>query len=219
MDLLFKIILTLHILGGATGLMTGSINIARHKGDKVHRKTGRVFMCAMLTAGFSALILSIMHPNFFLFVVGVFTLYMTATGRRFLFFKKNDHKSPMSFDWFLTITMLVASLVFITLGVLKLLKGNTFGIALIVFGILGIRFIRTDITNYRGKSKIKNYWLTGHLQRMIGSYIAALTAFLVVNSDYVPEILPPFFVWILPTILLVPFIFKWTKKYKVETPV
>jgi len=216
MDLLFKIILILHILGGATGLFTGTINISRHKGDKVHRLIGSVFMYAMLTAGFSALVLSALHPNFFLFIVGVFTLYMTATGRRFLFFKKHSDQKIQAIDWFLTITMLTASIVFIVLGALKLFKGNTFGIALIIFGILGIRFTRTDITNYRGKSKIKNYWLTGHLQRMTGSYIAALTAFLVVNEDFIPDIFPAFLAWLLPTIVLVPLIIIWTRKYKVE---
>lgn len=216
MDVLFRIVLVLHILGGATGLVTGSINITRHKGDLIHRKTGTIFLFGMLTAGFSSLILSAMHPNFFLFIVGVFTLYMTATGRRFLFFKNHVKKSPASLDWFLTISMLIASIVFISLGVLKLLKGDTFGIALLVFGFLGIRFTRVDMTNYNGKSKIKNYWLTGHLQRMIGSYIAALTAFQVVNGNYIPEVFPAFLVWILPTIILVPFIIRWTRKYKVE---
>jgi len=212
MDLLFKIILILHILGGAIGLITGSINISRPKGDKTHKQVGSVFMVAMLTAGFSSLVLSVLHPNFFLFVVGVFTIYLTATGRRSLYFKQTQ-KTPQVIDWILTITMLLASIVFIGLGVIKLLKGNTFSIALIVFGVLGIRFSRTDIINYRGKSKLKNHWLTGHLQRMIGSYIAALTAFLVVNGNYIPDIFPAFLVWILPTIVLLPFIIRWTRKF------
>ena len=134
MDIFFIIILVLHILGGSIGLITGTINIARRKGDRIHKKTGKVFLFSMLTTGFSALILSVLHPNFFLFIVGVFTLYLTATGKRSLFFNRKINQSPQAIDWFMTITMLLASIVFFVLGALKVYQGNTFAVTLIVFG-------------------------------------------------------------------------------------
>jgi Na+/phosphate symporter len=45
---------------------------------------------------------------------------------------------------------------------------------------------------------------------MIGSYITALTAFIVVNDiPYIPSIIK----WIGPSIILIPLIFIWQKKY------
>ena len=88
MQTLFQIFLVLHITGGAVGLLSGTINIIRKKGDKKHKLVGKFFLYGMLLAGFSALVLSVLHPNYFLFIVGVFTLYMTGTGERYLYLKK-----------------------------------------------------------------------------------------------------------------------------------
>ena len=88
MDILFKTFLALHILGGATGLITGTINMVRKKGDKRHKQAGKIFLYAMLTAGVSSLVLSVLHSNYFLFIVGVFTIYLVSTGERYLFLKK-----------------------------------------------------------------------------------------------------------------------------------
>jgi len=48
-------------------------------------------------------------------------------------------------------------------------------------------------------------------------YIAATTAFLVVNlpQDILPGYLN-FIPWLTPTVILVPLIFKWTRKYEVK---
>jgi Na+/phosphate symporter len=55
-----------------------------------------------------------------------------------------------------------------------------------------------------------NYFLKSHIGRMIGSYITALTAFIVVNDiPYIPSIIK----WIGPSIILIPLIFIWQKKY------
>jgi len=50
---------------------------------------------------------------------------------------------------------------------------------------------------------------------MMGSYIAAVTAFLLVNN----EILPPVSVWLLPTVVIAPLITIWTRRYKVDKAV
>ncbi|MBK9024161.1 MAG: DUF2306 domain-containing protein [Saprospiraceae bacterium] len=65
MDTLFKIFLIIHIIGGSVGLITGTINIIRKKADKNHRLIGTIFVYAMITAGFSSLVLSILHTNYF----------------------------------------------------------------------------------------------------------------------------------------------------------
>jgi len=87
MDTFFTIFLVLHIIGGSVGLLTGSINLVMRKGDRKHKMVGRVFVYSMLTAGLSALILSVVHPNYFLFMVGVFTIYMVGTGNRYIYLR------------------------------------------------------------------------------------------------------------------------------------
>lgn len=171
----------------------------------------------MLLAGSSSLVVSTLHSNSFLFIVGVFTLYLVSTGNRYIYLKMLGHsQKPTILDWSITICMLVTGIVFIIFGIHHLLTHNNFGIVFIVFGFIGLRFVRMDIGNYKGKVKAKNYWLLAHLQRMTAGYIAATTAFLVVNAKYVPIALPPVIIWLLPTAILTPLIFKWSKKYYVK---
>ncbi len=217
MDILFNTLLTLHIIGGATGLIAGSLNIARKKGDKNHQLTGKVFTYSMLTSGFSALLLALLHPNYFLFIVGIFTIYMVGSGHRYLYLKLlAQEQKPALIDWALTIGMLVFGLGFLGVGAYHLIKGNNFGLVFLVFGFLGLRFVQADMGNYRGKPKEKNYWLLAHLQRMTGAYIAATTAFLVVNMKYLPDVIPGIVFWLLPTVIVTPLIVRWSRQYRVK---
>ncbi len=216
MDILFKIFLIIHIIGGSVGLITGTINIIRKKADKNHRLIGNIFVYAMITAGFSSLVLSILHTNYFLFIVGIFTLYMIITGKRYIYLKLLGSKQkPQMLDWIITIIMLVFGIVFIVFGIYFVVKSNYFGLVFIVFGYLGLSFVKTDFNNFKGKFKSKNYWLLAHLQRMIGGYIASLTAFLVVNVAYLPKV-PAFVFWLLPTLIFLPLILKWSRMYEVK---
>jgi hypothetical protein len=99
------------------------------------------------------------------------------------------------------------------MGVTSLLHRNYFGGIMLLFAWRGVSFIWQDYNTYKGNIKNTNYWLLFHLQRMMGAYIASLTAFAVVNA---PDNIGAF-IWVLPAALLVPLIIKWTKKYSFKT--
>lgn len=212
---LFTPLLITHIIAGALGLLVGSIVMVLKKGNKTHKTLGRVFSYSMLYAGVSSLILAIMHPNTFLFMVGVFSVYLVATGHRYLYLKERikNHKKAQVLDWLLSSFMLVFALGFIIYGILVLRTGNMFSLVLIVFGGLGCLFVKQDYLYYRAKVTDMLYWLRIHIGRMMGAYISALTAFLVNNSRYFPDYIPGFIFWLLPTLLFVPLILKWIKRY------
>src|SRR5688572_8723980 len=160
MEDLFNTLLLIHIVGGSVGLLTGSFNLFRKKGDKKHRTIGKIFVCSMLMAGISSLILAVWHPNYFLFIVGIFTLYMIATGNRYIYLKLlGKNQKPTAGDWAITLLMLLCGVLFIVLGINLIFRPDMFGIVLIVFGGLGLLFVKIDFDNYKGRSKIKNYWL------------------------------------------------------------
>ncbi|MBL0741531.1 hypothetical protein [Chryseolinea lacunae] len=211
MEKFFTPLLVLHIAGGAAGLLSGSINIVRSKGDNLHRKVGIVFLYGMLIAGVSSLLLAVLHLNYFLFMVGVFTLYLVGTGQRYLSLKNlGKGQRPALIDWILTVSMIVFGLAFIVKGGEFVFGGQTFGAVFLVFGFFGLRLARKDINHYQGKVRTKRFWLVAHLQRMIGCYIAALTAFIVVNNTA----LPPVVAWLAPVVLLVPLIVRWSRQYR-----
>lgn len=207
---LFQILLVVHIAGGSISLLIGFYVMVTKKGDKQHKLMGSIYFYAMLIAALVALPMSYIHPNYFLFIISVFTAFMLLSGKRYLYKKKITDVSKL--DWSLTFTMLFFGLAFIGFGVFNLLKNEFFGIVFIVFGLISMLFIKQDYENFTGKSTVKNFWLTTHIQRMVGSYIASVTAFIVVNNTLLPSVVA----WLLPTIAMVPLIIKWTRKYKVK---
>ena len=73
----------LHILGGLTGLTSGAVALSSPKGGTLHRKSGMVFVYAMLVMGFSASILGFLKsksPTDGNVFVGLITAYFVGTA-------------------------------------------------------------------------------------------------------------------------------------------
>lgn len=206
---MFNLLLIIHIAGGTISLITGLIILLSKKGNRKHRLVGTIYFFAMLTGSVIAIPMCYLHPNAFLFIISVFTIYMLLTGKRYIRMKKEQ--TVRFNDWIVTILMVCTGFVFLFFGLKRLLNSDTFGIVFLVFGLISLSFCYQDYINFTGKSKIKNFYLITHLQRLIGSYIAAVTAFVVVNNTILPAVVA----WLLPTILLVPLLTKWSRQYKV----
>jgi uncharacterized membrane protein len=207
---LFKVLLYIHIVFGAISLFVGLFVLLTKKGNTRHKRIGNIYYYSMLTAALISFPMSYLHSDYFLFIVGVFTSYMLLTGRRYLKIKEiSDVKTT---DWILMLTMLFFGIAFIAFGIYKIMNHNSFGTVLLVFGGISCLFVWRDKRNFEGKSRYKNFWLVTHIQRMLGSYIATVTAFLVVNNKVLPDVLA----WLLPTFLLVPLIVIWVKKYNIR---
>ncbi|MDG2432618.1 DUF2306 domain-containing protein [Flavobacterium sp.] len=196
--MLFKIILGLHILFGTTGLLLGTFILIRKKGDRLHKNLGKIFTISMISTGLCAFYLSYVHPNLFLFVVGVFTIYLSVSGYRMIRLKQvHQGQKPTFTDTILSISMLMASLIFVYIGCKYALAKEPFAVVFFLFAALSIRLLHTEYRTYTGKVTDPMYGLKNHIGRMTGAYIAALTAFLVVNNTF----LPPILAWSLPGLI------------------
>ena len=220
---IFNIFLALHVAGGGTGLLTGILSLSAQKGGNVHTKSGIVFYFAMLTVAATSFLLSVLHPNPFLFAVGVFTGYTTLTGRRYLTQKQKGLANQTdNFEKILVAIMFVFVLVFLYLGMSSLIKQNYFGIVFLVFGWGTFNMVREDYAIIQGKNTNPMLWLRMHISRMTGAWIAAFTAFIVVNGDKITALLPQnlatitfILLWLLPAFIGTPFIIYWLRKMKV----
>jgi uncharacterized membrane protein len=180
---MYTLFLTIHIFSGGLSLLLGTWNLLQKKGNVSHKKVGLVFVWGMLITGFSAFILAILKPNVFLFIIGIFTVYLVGTGQRYIHLKKlKKGQVPKWIDWLLTISMMVIGIGFVFWGIYMMINGDSMGMALITFGLIGLLSVRKDFQNYRGKARKKMYWLAAHIARITGAYIASVTAFLVVNQ-------------------------------------
>ncbi len=209
----FRFFLLLHILGGAAALTAGLLNIIRKKGDARHTRTGRVFLYAMVITAVSALVLAVLHPNDFLFAVAVFTLYMVISGNRYIVTHARTPFAHRPADWLITGVMALAGVWFLRWGIMHVQAADLFGTVFITFGIIGLGFVLQDVKHYTGKSLSRNFARLAHLQRMTGGFIAASTAFLVVNTSQLPKIIPGTVYWLLPTACLTPLIVYWSRKF------
>jgi hypothetical protein len=131
---------------------------------------------------------------------------MNYTGLRVL---KNREVKFKWFDWLAVIASVgVAGYMF-----------STGHIVLLVFGSILTMFIIQDIRiNLKNNESLKEAWrlrVLTHIGRMCGTYIATVTAFLVVNINFVK---PGWILWLLPTaigtVIITYFTATWTKKLK-----
>jgi hypothetical protein len=90
----------------------------------------------------------------------------------------------------------------------------------LLFGTLALLAVRTDIRTFRrGIAFPPRWWLIHHIQAMVGSFIAAVTAFLVQNGSRLTGMQEHQWVfWIAPTLLGTLYIARETRKVRSPAP-
>ena len=201
-----QILIYIHASTGGIALAGGTIALLVKKGGSIHRKSGLVFFYTMLISALLALIIALLpgHVSPFLFSIGLFSSYFILSGYSSLRFKKKNFS--LRFDRILAIFLLITGSAMIIYAFL--LKSNL-NIVLLVFGLSGIVFGIRDISSFKDRKTLRKKWLRRHIGNMTGGYIAAFTAFLVVN-----EVLPGLANWFLPTVLGSVYIGYWIKKVR-----
>ncbi len=214
MPSLFTILIAIHIAGGTAGLIAGAMAASVKKGSKLHNGSGKVYFYGMLLASLAALVISWLpnHHNLFLFAVGGFTLYMIASGYRVIFLKrqlKNGGGQFTILDYGIAAFAVMFGAFLITLAVLGLKNGSSFGVVPAVFGAICLNYARLDFLLFIGKKTLKATWISNHITRMMGALIATYTAFLVVNV----HIQQTWILWLLPTVIGSVLIAKFLKQF------
>lgn len=207
----FTVFITIHAVAGMIALITGTISVIAKKGGKVHKKSGKVFFYGMIVAGSSGIIASLLpeHYNPFLFVVGLFSIYLVVSGYRALGFTKIKTKAQLRPDILLAWGMMVVAVLMVLFGGYVLIKIDTIGIVLLIFGVIAFFNGYTDLKAFRNLKTLRAKAIRLHIGKISGGYIAAFTAFLVTN-----QILPTLLSWLLPTVFGTIFITYWLRKMR-----
>lgn len=206
--------LWLHIAGGASALLTGLGAMMTLKGSRTHRNFGKVYFWSMTAVFVGALALAIGHQKDFLLMVAFFSYYMTVRGYRILNLKKiGSGQKPSPVDYLITGISAAFILFLILWGVYALMQGAGMGVVGLVFGAIGTSFLVQDIREFFRPPREKMQWWYTHIASMGGSYIAATTAFLVVNIQIQNF---NWALWILPSIIGGILIARTVRKYKIQ---
>src|SRR5687768_3128467 len=73
-------LLPIHIVAGTIAIVSGAVAFYAVKGGRVHRKSGMIFVYAMLVMSSTAAVIASLQPNGANVLQGVFTFYLVSTA-------------------------------------------------------------------------------------------------------------------------------------------
>ena len=214
METLIAMLRWIHIAAGTLALGLAPAAMLTVKGGRAHRRWGKTYFWAMAVVASTAVVLGLWRPQIFLTLLAVFSFYQAFSGYRTLFRKRPAQgQGPGAIDWAAALVTLAASVALVVLGVLRPSPNwQRVGIVPVVFGVLGIVLAGLDAYKFTRPPTDPHAWWFAHMAGMLGSYIATVSAFSVVNFTFLPATVR----WLWPTALGVPLITLWITYYKLR---
>ena len=200
-----QLLLVTHILAGGIAVLGAALAIISDKGKRLHVLSGRTFFWGMAIIFLTAIPMSIINSNVFLFLVAIFSFYLAYAGMRFA---RNRQGVASLLDWIAIGLVVSSGLIMWFLAIFHFMNNNSQYITLTIFGFIAISLGYGDFRGYKNKSSIGKQRIARHLTNMLAGTIAVITAVLVTNVD----VEPAYIFWILPTIVITPLIIRWRIK-------
>lgn len=202
--------LVVHVAAGLLALVAGLIALGTTKGGRRHRQAGRAYVLAMSVVVVTALPLALVDGNYFLLTIAVFSGYLVHNGYRVLSRKRPTPGDAAPLDWIAHLTMTGVGVAMVALGSRSLLGGDRLGVALVVFGAIGLSLAVREIAAVYRPPDASRTWFYRHIVFMGGGYIATVTAAVTVNLG----MLPPVVRWVGPTAIGTPAIVLAVLRYR-----
>ncbi|WP_339629018.1 hypothetical protein [uncultured Maribacter sp.] len=211
MENTIKLFIYIHAFFGGLGLITGIGSILVRKGNLHHKRLGKWFTWSMIISSAISLVVARMpdHINNFLFLIGIFTIYMVLAGNRALTFKSVKKTEANIIDKLVSGIMAASALLMIGFGINGLIHEFSHSLLFLFFGSIGVFLPYGDYTLFKKTLENRKLWLINHLSRMLGALIASITAFIVAGMKY-----DTLWAWMIPTVLGTVYIIYWIKKVK-----
>ena len=205
MEALIKIVIYTHAFFGSLGLVAGFASVIFKKGSSKHKLSGKIFSQSMILSSTLSLPICWLpkHENPFLFLIGIFTIYLVLSGNRILLFQKRPYATFI--DQLISGTLFIGSLFMIGLGCYYMYHMQNVGVLYLVFGPLAVTMSLRDFKFFKNidKSKVLKF----HIGKMTGAFGASITAFLVAGVR-----LNGLIYWVLPSIIMAIYMVYWFKK-------
>ena len=186
--------LVVHITAGAIGILSGYVALAAAKGERLHRRSGTVFVYAMWTMAIMGAAIALLRnvapaanaP------MGLFTAYLVATG---LTTVRPPSQRARTLDAALLLVVLGITATLLTFGVRVLASpsGRLYGMPaapFLIFGSVALlafigdaRLIRAGgVRTLRGAPR-----LARHLWRMSTAFLIAAFSFFLGQAKVIPK--------------------------------
>ena len=205
----------IHIVAGLLALLAGAIALAAAKGSGLHRRSGRVFVVAMLAmTTTAAAIAAFLRPNVVNVTAALLTLYLVCTA---LLTVRPDLRHARALLVGLMGVALVAGLLGCTLGLdaLGSASGNVDGIPappLLMFGTVGLAGLVLDARLLWAGGIHGPHRLARHLWRMTFAMWIATSSFFLGQAKVFPEPLRNFALLSIPVLVVTVLLCYWLAK-------
>jgi len=201
----------IHVLGGLTALVAGAIALYALKGAPLHRRSGMIFVYAMLVMASTGTLMSIVHLNVGNVMAGTLTLYLVFTAllavrRPALEFRRIDAVAMLA--------ALAVGLGATTLGVAaaRSATGTMHGIpppVYFMFGTVALLATFGDLRVMRGWRTHGGFRIKRHLWRMCFALFIATASFFLGPSQRLPAFLRGSPLRPIPVLLVLVVMFFW----------
>ena len=190
LETFLQILIPIHAALGGLALVAGLAAIGLRKGSDAHRRSGRVFYYAMFGSILSSLLVAVLpgHYSVFLFAIGLFSLYFLVLGKRAIRYPMPGHSFAADRLWHRLMLAVGVAMMGASIWLFEGLQ-----LVLLVFGAVGVGFALTNLNSLKNEADVRQRWLALHIRHIAGAYIAAVTAFFVVNG-----VLPGLANWFAP---------------------
>src|SRR2546427_1938023 len=214
MEPLTAAIRLVHVAAGALALFVAPIPMLTAKGGRTHRRWGKVYFWAMAVVALTAVILAAWRPVVFLALLAVFSFYSAFYGYRALLRKRpREGQGALPLDWTAAVVMLAASMGMAVFGIVRPSPAwERVGVVPVVFGAFGMVLAGLDFWRFGWPPADRHARWFAHMRGMLGSYIATVTAFSVVNFTFLPTAVR----WLSPIVVGTPLIAAWITYYRLR---
>ena len=167
---MMEVLLLLHITVGTIALLCAALAVSSEKGKKIHVLSGGTYFWSMVAIFLTAIPMSIMNSNIFLFLIAVFSFYLAFAGMRFA---RNRKGIATTLDWIAVSLMILSGLGMWILAAIYFTNDNSQYIVLLVFGFLAIFLGYGDYKSHKDKTATGKERIAKHLTSMMGGTIAS----------------------------------------------
>lgn len=180
------VILPVHILAGGLALVFGYVALYAAKGATLHRKSGLLFVGAMVTLSLTGALVAFLTDTSISVVAGLMTFYFVTTA--LLTVRRRSHESQWIDASAMLFAVAVAILAFKT-GFELSSVGRPETIPMFIFGIVGLLAAAGDLRMIRSRGIQGPRRIARHLWRMCFAMWVAAASFFWGPEGRVPEVI------------------------------
>lgn len=209
----------IHIIAGLLALASGAIALYAAKGSTLHRKSGMIFVIAMLVMTSSAVVMAaFLRPNRVNVIAGVLTFYLVSTG--LLTVRRPVEQARALLTGFMLLALTGSAYAFaLGLEALNSAGGEVNGVSpppLFMFGVVGLLGGLLDARILLARSIQGAHRLARHLWRMTFAMWIATTSFFLGQAKLFPEPIRESGLLAIPVVLVIALMLYWLVRVRLK---